>query len=107
MLGVVGAFHLPETANGRGVAEAWAAASDDEPTTPEPIGLLIVSGDEAAANPDVRVLAERAESALAITMVHSLAVGWAGLVLPGTSDRERDGTYVHLDGRVQRLRRAC
>jgi NADH-quinone oxidoreductase subunit G len=101
-----GAFHLPETANGRGVAEAWAAASDEEPTTPEPIGLLIVSGDEAAANPAVRALAERAEAVLATTMFHTLAVGWADLVLPGTSYLERDGTYVNLEGRIQRLRRA-
>src|SRR5206468_2461131 len=80
-----GAFFLPETANGRGVAEAWAAASDDEGPEPEPLGLLIVSGDEAAANPNVRALAERAERVLAITMFHSLAAGWADLVLPGTS----------------------
>jgi NADH-quinone oxidoreductase subunit G len=105
-LGVDGAFHLPETANGRGVAEAWSAASDEEPTTPEPIGLLIVSGDEAAANPDVRALAERAESVLATTMFQGLAVGWADLVLPGTSYLERDGSYVNLEGRIQRLRRA-
>ena len=105
-LGVSGAFHLPETANGRGVAEAWSAASDEEPTTPEPIGLLIVSGDEAAANPDVRALAERAESVLATTMFQGLAVGWADLVLPGTSYLERDGSYVNLEGRIQRLRRA-
>jgi NADH-quinone oxidoreductase subunit G len=105
-LGVFGAFHLPETANGRGVAEAWSAASDEEPTTPEPIGLLIVSGDEAAANPDVRALAERAESVLATTMFQGLAVGWADLVLPGTSYLERDGSYVNLEGRIQRLRRA-
>ena len=26
-----GAFHLPDTANGRGVADAWAAAADGEP----------------------------------------------------------------------------
>src|SRR5438445_2236802 len=102
-----GAFFLPETANGRGVAEAWAAASDVEGPEPEPLGLLIVSGDEAAANPNVRALAERAERVLAITMFHSLAAGWADLVLPGTSYLERDGTYINLEGRVQRLRRAA
>src|SRR5207302_283875 len=58
-----GAFLLPETANGRGVAEAWAAADDEEGPEPEPLGLLIVSGDEAAANPNVRALAESAERA--------------------------------------------
>ena len=38
-------------------------------------------------------------------MYHGLAVGWADLVLPGTSYLERDGTYVNLEGRAQRLRR--
>ena len=101
-----GAFHLPATPNARGVADAWAAAADEDGTDAESIGLLIVSGDEAAADPAVRALAERAESVLAITMFHTLAVGWADLVLPGTSYLERDGTYVNLEGRLQRLRRA-
>ncbi len=101
-----GAFHLPSTANGRGVAEAWAAAADEEGTSPEPVGLLIVSGDEAAADPHVRAMAERAERVLVTCMFQGLAVGWADLVLPGTSYLERDGTYVNLEGRLQRLRRA-
>ncbi|HSO00962.1 MAG TPA: molybdopterin-dependent oxidoreductase [Gaiellaceae bacterium] len=100
------AFHLPSTPHARGVAAAWAAAADGEEENPEPIGLLIVSGDEAAADPAVRALAEQAEHVLAITMFHGLAVGWADLVLPGTSYLERDGSYVNLEGRVQRLRRA-
>ncbi len=100
------AFHLPATPNGRGVAEAWAAAADVDEANPEPIGLLIVSGDEAAADPAVRALAERAERVLAITMYHGLAVGWADLVLPATSYLERDGSFVNLEGRVQRLRRS-
>ena len=49
-----GAFHVPATPNGRGVAAAWAAAADEDDANPEPIGLLIVSGDEAAADPAVR-----------------------------------------------------
>jgi len=102
-----GAFHLPATPNGRGVAEAWAAASDGEAANPEPIGLLIVSGDEAAGDPNVRALAEQAERVIAITMFQGLAVGWADLVLPGTSYLERDGSYVNLEGRLQRLRRAA
>jgi NADH-quinone oxidoreductase subunit G len=101
-----GAFHLPTTANGRGVADAWAAASDGEGSNPEPIGLLVVSGDEAAADPGVRALAERAEHVLLTSMFRRPAVGWAELVLPGTSYLERDGTYVNLEGRLQRLRRA-
>ena len=39
-------------------------------------------------------------------MFQSLAAGWADLVLPGTSYLERDGTYVNLEGRLQRLRRS-
>jgi NADH-quinone oxidoreductase subunit G len=105
-LGASGAFYLPETANGRGIGDAWACAANGEPTSPDPIGLLIVSGDEAAANPDVRAMAEKAERVLVISMFHGLAAGWADLVLPGTSYLERDGTYVNLEGRVQRLRRA-
>jgi NADH-quinone oxidoreductase subunit G len=101
-----GAFHLLDTANGRGVADAWAAASDRDEADPEPIELLIVSGDEAAANPDVRALAERAEKVLAISMFRAPVAGWADLVFPGTSYLERDGTYMNLEGRLQRLRRA-
>jgi predicted molibdopterin-dependent oxidoreductase YjgC len=105
-LGAQGAFYLPETANGRGVCDAWAAAADAESAKPDPIGLLVVSGDEAADNPDVRALAEQAERVIAISMFHGLAAGWADLLLPGTSYLERDGTYVNLEGRIQRLRRA-
>jgi NADH-quinone oxidoreductase subunit G len=102
-----GAFHLPATPNGRGVAEAWAAASDGEGENPEPIGLLIVSGDEAAGDPNVRALAEQAERVIAITMFQGLAVGWADLVLPATSYLERDGSVVNLEGRLQRQRRTA
>jgi len=101
-----GAFHLPCTPNGRGIGDAWAAASDDEGSNPEPIGLLFVSGDEAAADPNVRALAERAERVIVTAMFQGLAVGWADLMLPGTSYLERDGTYVNLEGRLQRLRRS-
>jgi NADH-quinone oxidoreductase subunit G len=104
-LGASGGFYIPETANGRGVCDAWSCSDDAESPSPDPIGLLIVSGDEAAANPDVRALAEKAERVLVISMFQGLAAGWADLVLPGTSYLERDGTYVNLEGRVQRLRR--
>jgi NADH-quinone oxidoreductase subunit G len=102
-----GAFHLPTTPNGRGIADAWAACCDDEAEAPEEIGLLFVSGDEAAADPNVRALAERAERVIVTSMFQGLAVGWADLVFPGTSYLERDGTYVNLEGRLQRLRRAA
>jgi len=106
-LGVTSAFSIPSTPNGRGIADAWAAASDAEPVNTESVGLLVVSGDEAANDPNVRALAEKAESVIVISMFHGLAVGWADLVLPGTSYLERDGTYVNLEGRLQRLRRAA
>ncbi|MFY9581077.1 MAG: molybdopterin-dependent oxidoreductase, partial [Gaiellaceae bacterium] len=104
-LGASGAFFLPETANGRGVCDSWAAAADDEAARPDPIGLLLVSGDEAAKNPAVRAFAEQAERVIVIAMFQELAGGWADLVLPGTSYLERDGTFVNLEGRIQRLRR--
>jgi NADH-quinone oxidoreductase subunit G len=101
-----GAFHLPTAPNARGVADAWSCAADETAPNPQPIKLLVVSGDEAAADPNVRKLAEHAESVLVICMFERLARGWADLVLPGTSYLERDGTYVNLEGRAQRLRRA-
>jgi NADH-quinone oxidoreductase subunit G len=100
-----GAFHLPAAANPRGVALAWAVAADADETNPEPIELLVVSGDEAASNPDVRALAEQANRVLVLTMFHELAAGWADLILPATASLERDGTSMNLEGRVQRLRR--
>ena len=99
-------FHLAATPNARGVAEAWAAAADEDEVQHETIGLLVVSGDEAASDPAVRDLAERAEAVIAITMFHSLAVGWADLVLPATAALEREGTSMNVEGRVQRFRRA-
>jgi NADH-quinone oxidoreductase subunit G len=100
-----GAFYLPETPNGRGVADAWAACCDEEAEAADSIGLLVVSGDEAAADDNVRALAEQAEATIVISMFGGLAAGWADLVLPGTGYLERDGTFVNLEGRLQRLRR--
>ena len=101
-----GAFHLPAASNPRGVALGWAVAADADESNPEPIELLIVSGDEAAASPDVRALAEQAERVIVLTMFHELAGGWADLILPSTASLERDGTSMNLEGRVQRVRRA-
>jgi NADH-quinone oxidoreductase subunit G len=101
-----GAFHLPAASNPRGVALGWAVAADADESNPEPIELLIVSGDEAAASPDVRALAEGAKRVVVLTMFHELAGGWADLILPSTASLERDGTSMNLEGRVQRVRRA-
>ncbi|HKN63772.1 MAG TPA: molybdopterin-dependent oxidoreductase, partial [Gaiellaceae bacterium] len=100
-----GAFYLPETPNGRGVADAWAACCDEESEAADSIGLLVVSGDEAAADENVRALAEQAEATIVLSMYGGLASGWADLILPGTSYLERDGSFVNLEGRLQRLRR--
>jgi NADH-quinone oxidoreductase subunit G len=100
-----GAFYLPETPNGRGVADAWAACCDDEGEAVQSIGLLVVSGDEAAADENVRALAEQAEATIVLSMYGGLSAGWADLLLPGTSYLEREGTFVNLEGRLQRLRR--
>jgi len=100
------AFHLPATPNARGVAEAWAAAADEDEAEPEGIALLVVSGDEAASDPGVRALAERADHVIVVSLFASLAAGWADLILPATGALEREGTAMNLEGRVQRLRRA-
>src|SRR5205823_6787221 len=100
-----GAFYLPETPNGRGVADAWAACCDEESEAAQSIGLLVVSGDEAAADENVRALAEQAEATIVLSMFGGLAGGWADLILPATGYLERDGTFVNLEGRLQRLRR--
>jgi predicted molibdopterin-dependent oxidoreductase YjgC len=70
------------------------------------VKLLVVSGDDAAASPSVRSLAERADAVVAVAMFHELAVGWADVVLPATAMLEREGTLMNLEGRLQRLRRA-
>jgi NADH-quinone oxidoreductase subunit G len=97
-------YFLPRTPNGRGVAEAWGAA-DDAPVEGE-IGALIVSGGEAASDPRVRELGERARFVITTTMFENEVTLWSHVVVPGTSYLERDGTYVNLEGRPQRLRRA-
>ncbi len=80
-----GAIHLPSTPNGRGAAAAWSVAADADEANPEPIELLIVSGDEAASDPSVRALAEQAGHVIALTMFHDLVAGWADVILPATA----------------------
>jgi NADH dehydrogenase/NADH:ubiquinone oxidoreductase subunit G len=99
----------PRTPNGIGVAHAVARAganiASNSLLRAEP-DLVIVTGDEAAADPAVRELAEKAESVVAVAMFQGLVVGWADLVLPATSYLEREGSMTNMEGRVQRLRRA-
>jgi NADH-quinone oxidoreductase subunit G len=105
----LGAYYLPRTPNGRGVAAAWraaGAASGSEPAAEGEIGGLIVSGDEAMRDPRVLDLAERSRFVLTTSMFMTEVTGQAHLVLPGTSYLERDGTTVNIEGRPQRQRRA-
>jgi predicted molibdopterin-dependent oxidoreductase YjgC len=104
----VAAYYLPNTPNGRGVAAAWQSAGTGRATQIPvgEIGGLIISGDEALADPRVLGLAERARFVLTTSMFMSEVTGQSHLVLPGTSYLERDGTTVNLEGRPQRQRRA-
>jgi NADH-quinone oxidoreductase subunit G len=104
----VAVYALPRTPNGRGVAEAWRALGEErsEPPSEGEIGALIVSGDEAAYDPRVAELAARARFVLTTAMFQSEVTAWSHVVLPGTSYLEREGTFVNLEGRPQRLRRA-
>jgi NADH-quinone oxidoreductase subunit G len=103
----VAVYALPRTPNGRGAAEAWRALGDErsDPADGE-IGALIVSGDEAAHDPRVAELAARARFVLTFAMFQSEVTAGSHVVLPGTSYLEREGTFVNLEGRPQRLRRA-
>jgi len=104
----VAVYALPRTPNGRGVAYAWYALGEDraEPEQEGEIGALIVSGDEAGYDPRVAELAARARFVLTTAMFQSDLTAWSHVVLPGTSYLEREGTFVNLEGRPQRLRRA-
>ncbi len=103
--GAPNVYYLPLTPNGRGVTDAWSSAGDGEPDDAEP-QLLVISGDEAARYPSVRVLAEHATAVIGIGLFEESFRELADLVIPGTSYLERDGTTVNLEGRLQRQRRA-
>jgi NADH-quinone oxidoreductase subunit G len=104
----VSVYVLPGTPNGRGVAGAWYAHGEarSDPGAEGEIGALVVSGDEAASDPRVLELAGRARFVLTTAMFQSDLTAWSHVVLPGTSYLEREGTFVNLEGRRQRLRRA-
>ena len=78
-----GAFYLPDDAERPRRRRRLGGRSDEEGAEPDSIGLLLVSGDEAADDANVRALAEQAESVIVVSMFQGLAAGWADLVLPG------------------------
>jgi predicted molibdopterin-dependent oxidoreductase YjgC len=83
-----------------------AAGEGEAAGAPDRIGLLLISGEEAVADPRVRELAARSEAVAAVTMFAEPVRGWTHVLLPGTSYLERDGTMINLEGREQRLRKA-
>jgi NADH-quinone oxidoreductase subunit G len=104
-----GAYWLPRTPNGRGVAQAWRAAGagrGSEPAGGAELGVLIVSGDEALRDRRVIELADRAGFVVSTSMYMTEVTGQSHVVLPGRSYLERDGTTINLEGRAQRQRRA-
>ena len=70
------------------------AAGEGEPAAPERVGLLLISGEEAVADPRVRALAERSDAVAAVTMFSESVRGWTHVVLPGhelSRARRHDG----------------
>ena len=104
----VAVYALPRTPNGRGVADAWYALGEErsDPAPEGEIGALVVSGDEAGYDPRVAELAARARFVLTTAMFQSDLTAWSHVVFPGTGYLEREGTFVNLEGRAQRVRRA-
>jgi NADH-quinone oxidoreductase subunit G len=113
-----GLLEIPSTTNGRGIREAGFAAAygagyadiEAPDTDGDPTVLYLLHADP------VRTEADRAgwESALAkattviahaATLSESL-VAHADVVFPAEAYAEKEGTLVHPDGRVQRLRPA-
>jgi NADH-quinone oxidoreductase subunit G len=95
---------LPEgAAPGRGAAEIARAAADGEITA-----LYLMQTDPVRDQPD-RALWQRAMQAAGLVVAHAsvLTEGLAthaNVIFPAESHAEKDGTVVHPDGRLQRLR---
>jgi NADH-quinone oxidoreductase subunit G len=90
-------------ASGRGVAEIGAAADAGELTA-----LYLLQTDPVRDQPD-RALWERALHSAALVVAHAsvLTEGLrehATVIFPAESHAEKEGTVVHPDGRLQRLR---
>ena len=101
-----GAYFLPPRRTGEVSPPPGRRRARARRAAPERVGLLLISGEEAVADPRVRALAERSDAVAAVTMFSESVRGWTHVVLPGTSYLERDGTMVNLEGREQRLRKA-
>jgi NADH-quinone oxidoreductase subunit G len=98
-----GPGYAPLERGGRGAAEIGAAAADGEITA-----LHLFQTDPVRDLPD-RALWERALGAAALVVAHAsvLTEGLrehATVIFPAESHAEKEGTVVHPDGRLQRLR---
>ncbi len=91
-----------EEAVARGVADVVKALRSGDAK-----GLLVLNGI-----PDLEMPADLVEAArkAEFTAVGDILKGpldeFAGVVLPGAAWAEKDGTFVNVDGRVQRIRKA-
>jgi NADH-quinone oxidoreductase subunit G len=90
---------------GRGAAEIAQAAADGE------IGALYVFQTDPVRDHDDRALWERALHHAGLVVAHASVLTdglreHANVVFPAESYAEKEGTVVHPDGRVQRLRPA-
>ena len=77
---------LPSTCRARRTAAASPTPGAPPPTASRSIvepALVVISGDEAALDPGVRALAERANAVIGIGMFEESFRGLADLVLPG------------------------
>jgi NADH-quinone oxidoreductase subunit G len=70
-------------------------------------GLLVLNGIPDHPLPDALVRAAKKASFVAVSdLLENPLVGTANVVLPGCAWAEKDGTFMNLDGRVQRIRKA-
>jgi NADH-quinone oxidoreductase subunit G len=103
-----GLLCLPDTTNGRGIAEAGFAGGDF-PEDPAAVYLLHVDplrqfGDRERWE---KILGAPATTVIAHESVLTPTIeAFADVVFPAEAYPEKEGTIVHPDGRVQRLRPA-
>ena len=70
-------------------------------------GLVVMNGIPDVAMPDELVRAARVAEFVAVSdILRNPLEDFAHVVLPGTTWAEKDGTFMNVDGRVQRIRMA-
>jgi len=104
-----------KTPNGAYAARAFGPGSRS-PATPQIVsgleagtiqGLLVMNGIPDFPMPSDLVKAARRAQFLAVSdILENPLAEFAHVVLPGTAWAEKDGTFMNVDGRVQRVRKA-